>query len=44
MIKTGVGIRDTSNFKILNNQYIRLAIKNRENNIKVLQALKEVMS
>lgn len=44
MIEKGVVVRDASNFKFLNNQYIRLAIKNRENNIKVLQALKEVMS
>ena len=44
MIEKGVVIRDASNFIFLNNQYIRLAIKNRENNIKVLQALKEVMS
>ena len=43
-IEKGVVVRDASNFKFLNNQYIRLAIKNRENNIKVLQALKEVMS
>lgn len=44
MINKGVVVRDASNFMFLNEQYIRLAIKNRENNIKVLQALKEVMA
>lgn len=44
MIEKGVVVRDASNFMFLNEQYIRLAIKNRENNIKVLQALKEVMA
>lgn len=44
MINKGVVVRDASNFMFLNEQYIRLAIKNRDNNIKVLQALKEVMS
>lgn len=44
MINKGVVVRDASNFMFLSEQYIRLAIKNRENNIKVLQALKEVMS
>lgn len=44
MISKGVVVRDASNFMFLNEQYIRLAIKNRENNIKVLQALKEVMA
>lgn len=44
MIEKGVVVRDASNFMFLNEQYIRLAIKNRENNIKVLQALKEVVA
>lgn len=44
MIEKGVVVRDASNFMFLNEQYIRLAIKNRENNIKVLQALKKVMA
>lgn len=43
MIEKGVIVRDASNFQYLNESYIRLAIKNRENNIKVLKALEEVM-
>lgn len=43
MIEKGVVVRDASNFQYLNESYIRLAIKNRENNIKVLKALEEVM-
>lgn len=43
MIKKGIIIRDASNFVGLNNHFIRLAIKDRENNIKVLKALNEVV-
>lgn len=43
MIEKGVVVRDASNFQYLDQNYIRLAIKNRENNIKVLKALEEVM-
>lgn len=43
MIEKGIVVRDASNFVGLNNNFIRLAIKDRENNIKVLQALKEVV-
>ena len=43
MIEKGISCTDASNFQYLNESYIRLAIKNRENNIKVLKALEEVM-
>lgn len=43
MIERGIVVRDASNFVGLNNHYIRLAIKDRENNKKVLQALGEVV-
>lgn len=43
MIEKGIVVRDASNFQYLNQHYIRLAIKNRENNIKVLKALEEVV-
>lgn len=43
MIEKGVVVRDASNFQYLDEKYIRLAIKNRENNKIVLEALKEVM-
>lgn len=43
MIEKGVVVRDASNFQYLDERYIRLAIKNRENNKKVLKALEEVM-
>ncbi|MGL4987777.1 MAG: pyridoxal phosphate-dependent aminotransferase, partial [Cetobacterium sp.] len=41
MIQNGVLIRDASNFVFLDKSYIRLAIKDREKNIKVLKALKK---
>lgn len=43
MIEKGIVIRDASNFVGLDNHYIRLAIKDRENNRKVLQSLSEVV-
>ena len=43
MIEKGVVVRDASNFHYLDEKYIRLAVKNRENNKIVLKALKEVM-
>ncbi len=43
MIEKGILIRDASNFKFLTDNYIRLAIKDRENNIKVLKSLAEVV-
>lgn len=43
MIEEGVLVRDASNFMFLDDSYIRLAIKDREKNIKVLNALKRVL-
>ncbi len=43
MLEYDILIRDASNFVGLDNQYIRLAIKDRENNTKVIEALNEVV-
>lgn len=43
MLEKNILVRDASNFVGLDEHYIRLAIKNRDNNIKVLEALKEVV-
>lgn len=43
MLEKNILVRDASNFVGLNDKYIRLAIKDRENNIKVIQSLKEVL-
>lgn len=39
----GILIRDASNFVFLNNRFFRVAIKGRSSNIKLLNALKEVL-
>ena len=43
MIERGIVVRDASNFVGLNHHYIRLAIKDRKNNEKVLEILNEVV-
>lgn len=43
MTEKNILVRDASNFKFLNNFYIRLAIKDREKNQKVINAVKEVL-
>lgn len=43
LIEKGILIRDASNFKGLDSSYIRLAIKNRENNFFVFEKLKELV-
>lgn len=43
MIQEGILVRDASNFKFLNESYIRLAIKDRERNEKVLEKIKKVV-
>lgn len=43
MIENGVLVRDASNFMFLDESYIRLAIKDREKNERVLSALKRVL-
>lgn len=44
LLNKGIIIRDCSNFRGLDNQYIRIAVKNRKENSKLVQAIKEVMS
>ena len=39
MISKGVLIRDASNFKFLNDQFVRVAIKDRKSNIKLVEAI-----
>ncbi|EHO20766.1 hypothetical protein HMPREF9466_00793 [Fusobacterium necrophorum subsp. funduliforme 1_1_36S] len=36
-------IRDASNFKSLDDSFVRLAIKDRESNLKMLEALADIM-
>ena len=43
MIEKNTLIRDASNFKFLDYHFVRLAIKDRESNIKVLEALADIM-
>lgn len=43
MIEKNILVRDASNFKFLDNFYIRVAIKDRNKNIKVFEAMKEVL-
>lgn len=43
MLEKGILIRDASNFKYLDERFIRLAIKDRENNDFVIKKLKEVL-
>ena len=43
MIEKNILIRDASNFKFLDYHFVRLAIKDRESNIKVLEALADIM-
>lgn len=43
MIEKNILIRDASNFKFLNNNFIRLAIKDRNSNLKILEVLAELI-
>ena len=43
MIEKNILIRDASNFKFLDYYFVRLAIKDRESNIKLLEALADIM-
>lgn len=43
MISLGVLVRDASNFNYLDNRYFRLAIKDRENNKKVLRCVEDAI-
>ena len=44
MLEQGILIRDASNFKFLDERFFRLAIKNRKNNIIVIEVLKEIFN
>ena len=43
MIEKNILVRNASNFRFLDNSFIRLAIKDRERNEKVIEAMKEVL-
>lgn len=43
MLEEDILIRDASNFRFLDNSFIRLAIKNRENNERVIKKIQEVI-
>lgn len=43
MIEKNILIRDASNFKFLNESFVRLAIKDRNSNLRMLESLKEVL-
>ena len=43
MMEEGILIRDASNFKFLDERFFRLAIKDRESNDRVIQALKKIL-
>lgn len=43
MIEKNILVRNASNFKFLNEYFVRLAIKDREKNIRVLESIKEVV-
>ena len=43
MEEKNILVRNASNFKFLNKSFVRLAIKDREKNEKVIKAMKEVL-
>ena len=42
MLEQGILIRDASNFNFLDERFFRLAIKDRENNDRVIETLKKI--
>jgi threonine-phosphate decarboxylase len=44
MAAKGILIRDASNFKFLNDRFIRVAVKDRQRNIKFLEIFREVIN
>ena len=44
ILEYSILIRDASNFKFLDERFFRLAIKNRENNDRVIEVLKEIFN
>jgi threonine-phosphate decarboxylase len=43
MLERGILVRDASNFEGLNDKFIRVAVKSREANLSLINALKEIM-
>lgn len=43
MENKGILVRNAANFKFLDNSYVRLAIKNREKNMEILEKIREVL-
>jgi len=43
LIRKGILVRDCSNFRNLSNKYIRIAVRSRKENLKLLAALREVL-
>ncbi|MCK4245088.1 MAG: hypothetical protein KAX20_05630, partial [Candidatus Omnitrophica bacterium] len=43
LLKKGILIRDCSNIRGLNNSFIRVAVKSREENQKLLQAFRKIL-
>lgn len=43
MIEKNVLIRDASNFKFLDKHFVRLAIKDRKSNLKILETLADFL-
>lgn len=44
LLKQSIIIRDCSNFRGLNNKYIRIAVRSRKENLKLIQAIKKEVS
>jgi threonine-phosphate decarboxylase len=42
LLKRGILIRDASNFRYLDNRYFRVAVKSHDDNVKLIEAIKEV--
>lgn len=43
LLKRGILIRDASNFRYLDNRYFRVAVKSHDDNVKLTEAIKEVL-
>ena len=43
LLKKGILIRDCSNFRSLNDKYIRVAVRSHNENLKLVAALKELL-
>jgi threonine-phosphate decarboxylase len=43
LLRKGIPVRDASNFIYLNEKYIRVAVKDRESNTALIDALNDIM-